>query len=549
MHRRAARALFALACVFSLALPVTALAQDASLSATLTYVGPGPGSTSIYRYDYSLTNNAVTPSIIELFVFFDTDGVSFTGDNSDFNNTIGFTGTTTSAPGWTPTVIEDPDPNPWFVDFFNAGLDNTVEPGETLTGFSVTFLWKGAGLPGAQFFEAINGFAHEGTSTIASVEFPPITGTITSGCTGEPLYGVPVSLLSGGDVLAHTYTGVDGTYMFENLAPANYIVSIATPLGYYNAEDQAAVPGASVDFVLECKPTDPVCDGDSGAHHYYDDHDDHYCSPRTQSFWKNEVASALYGYRTRVPKATLVLYLDTIYEHFSQNAIHPIPLYDEAPTASTNTKLYDAKRILYENVGTSSDYDRDARAKLLALMFNVVDGRLNPASTASVDGRTVSQVLTFAWDLINNVSSVPSGVTLGWYTPSRDQLAAYLVNKLSEEEVIPAGYIPDTVPNIAYNEPVTGVKPVAIRTVLMPAMPNPMGAAGADIRFSLARAGEVRLDVFDTQGRLVSTLFEGFADEGETSIRWTGSNVASGVYFTRLTSAEGTFTQKLIRAE
>ena len=42
MHRRAARALFALACVLTLALPVAAFAQDALLTATLTYVGPGP---------------------------------------------------------------------------------------------------------------------------------------------------------------------------------------------------------------------------------------------------------------------------------------------------------------------------------------------------------------------------------------------------------------------------------------------------------------------------------------------------------------------------
>jgi hypothetical protein len=555
MHRRAARALFALACAFTLALPVAALAQDASLSATLTYVGPGPGSTSIYRYDYSLTNNAVTPSIIELFVFFDTDGVSFSGDNADFNNTIGFSGSTTSAPGWDPTVIEDADPNPWMVDFFNSGLDNTIEPGETLSGFSVTFLWKGAGLPGAQFFEAINGFAHEGTSVLAGVNFPPITGSVTSGCSGEPLYGVPVALLSLGNIVAQTYTAMDGSFTFSNLAPGSYTVTIATPLGYFNHDPISVTVGQSADFVLECKPSDPVCDG-SDSHNYYDDHDDHWCAPRTQSFWAWEVLAATFNYKIRIPKLTLLAYLDQIYNHFATNPVHAIPLYNVAPTASATTKLTQAKLILWEQVGVSG-YDRDARAKLLALMFNVVDGRLNPADVASVDGRTVSQAITFSWDLITNAANVPPGVQLpgwgwGWYywhTPNRDELAAYITAKLSNEDQIPAGIIPASVPNIAYNQPETGVKPVAVRTVLMPAMPNPMGAAGTDIRFSLAKAGEVRLEVFDTQGRLVNTLFEGFADAGETSIHWTGSNVASGVYFTRLSSAEGTFTQKLIRAE
>ena len=43
-------------------LPTVASAQDATLQATLSYVGPGPSETSIFRYDYTLTNNSVTPA-------------------------------------------------------------------------------------------------------------------------------------------------------------------------------------------------------------------------------------------------------------------------------------------------------------------------------------------------------------------------------------------------------------------------------------------------------------------------------------------------------
>ena len=47
-----------LLCLVVLALavsPLAASAQDATLDAVLSYVGPGPGGFDVYRYDYTLT--------------------------------------------------------------------------------------------------------------------------------------------------------------------------------------------------------------------------------------------------------------------------------------------------------------------------------------------------------------------------------------------------------------------------------------------------------------------------------------------------------------
>jgi len=68
--------------------------------------------------------------------------------------------------------------------------------------------------------------------------------------------------------------------------------------------------------------------------------------------------------------------------------------------------------------------------------------------------------------------------------------------------------------------------------------PNPFSQA-TELRFSLPQGRDVKLSVFDLQGRLVQVLAEGPARAGVTSVSWNGrdtagSRVAPGVYFFRL---------------
>jgi hypothetical protein len=90
------------------------------------------------------------------------------------------------------------------------------------------------------------------------------------------------------------------------------------------------------------------------------------------------------------------------------------------------------------------------------------------------------------------------------------------------------------------------------RTRLLALSPNPLrsGEAGR-IRFSVERAGAVRLDLFDVRGRLVKVLYDDEADEGWNEVAWngtgdTGTEVASGVYFTRFRAFGEDQTQRLV---
>lgn len=86
-------------------------------------------------------------------------------------------------------------------------------------------------------------------------------------------------------------------------------------------------------------------------------------------------------------------------------------------------------------------------------------------------------------------------------------------------------------------------------TVLHPSVPNPFNPRTM-ISFELARPGNATLQVFSPQGRLVATLFRGYADAGLRTFVWSGIDsggrrVASGTYFVRLDSLDGVASQKV----
>jgi len=86
---------------------------------------------------------------------------------------------------------------------------------------------------------------------------------------------------------------------------------------------------------------------------------------------------------------------------------------------------------------------------------------------------------------------------------------------------------------------------------LAPSRPNPVTGARADILFGLAQEGWVRLDVFNAAGRKVATVGEGTYPAGFHQMVWNTRDgqervAASGVYFFRLQSQEGSLTRKLV---
>jgi hypothetical protein len=90
------------------------------------------------------------------------------------------------------------------------------------------------------------------------------------------------------------------------------------------------------------------------------------------------------------------------------------------------------------------------------------------------------------------------------------------------------------------------------RTSLANFAPNPLmtGLTGR-IQFTMAREGKAKIDIFDVNGRLVKSIYDGIAQEGVNEAFWsgadeTGRQVASGVYFYRLRANAEDFSKKMV---
>jgi hypothetical protein len=81
--------------------------------------------------------------------------------------------------------------------------------------------------------------------------------------------------------------------------------------------------------------------------------------------------------------------------------------------------------------------------------------------------------------------------------------------------------------------------------------PNP-SSVGARLDFALARASSADLSIFDASGRRVATLLHRDLPPGRQSVSWTGHDgsgvdAPAGLYFARLSTAEGAVTRRLVR--
>ncbi|OGC90292.1 MAG: hypothetical protein A2W25_05980 [candidate division Zixibacteria bacterium RBG_16_53_22] len=78
-----------------------------------------------------------------------------------------------------------------------------------------------------------------------------------------------------------------------------------------------------------------------------------------------------------------------------------------------------------------------------------------------------------------------------------------------------------------------GINPLPAELALHQNYPNPFNS-GTLISFDLPQASEIRLDIFDIQGRKVGALTKGMLPAGRHSVIWNAAGFSSGLYFYRL---------------
>ena len=74
--------------------------------------------------------------------------------------------------------------------------------------------------------------------------------------------------------------------------------------------------------------------------------------------------------------------------------------------------------------------------------------------------------------------------------------------------------------------------------------PNPFNPT-TTISFSLAKAAEVKLQVFDVKGSLIKTILNEQKSAGDYSVQFDASNLSSGTYLYKLETPNGVQTKKM----
>jgi hypothetical protein len=253
-----------------------------------------------------------------------------------------------------------------------------------------------------------------------------------------------------------------------------------------------------------------------------------------------------------------------------------------ALAGTKTTAAQQSTTIFIFNMKSSIVYDVAKNGSALTSVYTSPNGALRFADTATPgDLISVAEDSTAAAVTISAFEATTDGgaVKLDWDVFSDESLSGYVVYRTERagpergtpvhgERFLPpaARSLVDrsVVPETWYRYTLVvvredGVEAASLsRTVRTHAVlleleqntPNPFNPQ-TSISFVLPAASTVRLELFDVEGRRVSTLVDGKLPPGRHSFRWDGTDrngtpVATGTYFYRLKAGKRSLSRKML---
>ena len=129
-------------------------------------------------------------------------------------------------------------------------------------------------------------------------------------------------------------------------------------------------------------------------------------------------------------------------------------------------------------------------------------------------------------------------LTFKYYDSLNDEIISYTENIEFTSDMI----IGDGFNTFGLSREVT---PLPTKFSLDRAYPNPFNPV-TTLSFAIPVDGDVSIEVYNLQGREVSTLISGYMDAGYHSVVWDANSHSSGVYFVKMVAGEYVNTQKLM---
>jgi 5-hydroxyisourate hydrolase-like protein (transthyretin family) len=369
-------------------------------------------------------------------------------------------------------------------------------------------------------------------SNVAGVDFnlhallASVSGTVTDVTSSAPAYGVTVALYREVNaehlLVDDTITNAGGTYSFGGIYPNSYVVEIIVPIGFSadppSREFELAGSDVSgMDFLLSALVAMNEAEG--------------------LGFWKHEANVILTGkghlheneddIQTNFPQA--------IFDRFYGNEACPVHILGVTYVLSNGAPSALSVEAMQSTLSAGKGITSLDKAKMhyLTLLLNVVANKVGQQVKISQDKATVSQAIVRVRELIM------SG------TESDLAKAKSIAESINEGVMVAAGLIPSSTPNVYFTQ-----QQPAPTVALNQNWPNPFNPT-TTIGFTLEKAGNHELVVYDITGSVVKVLSKGQLSAGIHTVQWDGTNsrgkkVSSGTYFYRLRAGSREMTHKMI---
>jgi len=369
-----------------------------------------------------------------------------------------------------------------------------------------------------------------------ALAFQPPTGDLYGYVTesGVGIPNIPVDVVDDmANLYATVYTDANGYYELNDIPNGSYVVALATPLGYYCTNETVAleVEGGTYEVNFELIAYEIVP------------------QQRPRGYWAHQLYRAIEGRPQDYTLADFRNFGSLIDAHFNNNVVNPVEFYTVPQPATGEDSMAVMRELLHMGDRDESHPFpmRISKAQLIALMLNVVSGGVHQMSTATADGRTFSQVITYC-DLLIDDLVIPAPDLVPGYSSDNTEwypyvLAGYMLHMANVGNEIPAGLVPGDVDNIYYRLHGDGQTPSEFR--LHQNYPNPFNPY-TEIWFNLAQAGHARLEVYNMLGQKVTTLVDGNLEAGYHRVTWDGAMFASGIYLYRLQASDFVESKKML---
>ena len=176
---------------------------------------------------------------------------------------------------------------------------------------------------------------------------------------------------------------------------------------------------------------------------------------------------------------------------------------------------------------------------------NILSGNQDVTITVTDNGTPVEGVNVTLTDGVDNYGTVMTFYEEGTTNSSGE--ATININAPSSGTVYIGAYLHNYRYDIKWVTIGTGIEGSPgnnpVLTLENP-LPNPV-TTETSLGFTVPAGGNIRISVYDVAGRMVETILDSAVESGSHSVQWApGAEIASGVYFIRLSTDEGTLTRQ-----